>query len=248
MLAATDFVRVEAAAVSATPSVARAGSTPAKIRGYVRLFGRAPAPKPVNVDSLTAKLNPIRPLATRDFIVGTNGGLADVFVHVKSGLENWTFEAPTAHVRFEHRGCQLYPHVAATQTNQPILLYNSDPIPHPLRSVPGNSSNPPVSKAVAPRDFGTYFTTIQHPEAFLRLQCEKHSWETAYIAAASNPFFAVTDTNGSFTITNLPPGQYLLEAVHPFAGNALQFVDLQSGQQLVLDLELQLPASKAASK
>ncbi len=237
------------AADLAPPSAnSRSGKVPGAIHGHVRLFGKAPAPQAIAVDPLTAKLNPIRPLATRELLVGTNGGLADVFVYVKSGLESWTFGAPSVRTRLEHRGCQLYPHVAVALTNEPIIIYNADPIPHPLRSFPTNPSNEPITKTAPPRGLDTYLTTFRHPEAFVRLQCEKHPWETAHIAVASNPFFAVTGNDGEFTINNLPPGRYLLEAVHPFTGNALHFVDLQSGQQLQLDFELQVPTSRSSRK
>ena len=143
-----------------------------------------------------------RPLTSRDFLVGTNRGLADVFVYVKSGLAKWTFEAPTERVRFEHRGGQLYPRVAGAQTNQPLTIYNADPIPHLLRSHATNLLNQRVEKTSPPRDLGNYFTTVRHPEVFYRLQCDAHAWETAYVAVVPHPFFAVSDANGFFTITN----------------------------------------------
>ena len=226
----------------------RAGLSPSEIRGHVRLFGKAPIPRPIAVDGLTAKLNPIRPLVSRDFLVGTNRGLADVFVYIKSGLEKWTFEAPTERVRFEHRGCQLYPRVVGAQTNQPLTIYNSDPIPHRLRSQSKNALNLPVAKTSPPRDLENYFTTVRHPEVFYRIQCETHSWENAYVAVVPHPFFAVSDANGSFAITNLPPGQYLVAAVHPQAGEVLSYVDLKGGQKVELDLEFPGVTSAAAVK
>ena len=36
----------------------------------------------------------------------------------------------------------------------------------------------------------------------------------AYVGVVEHPFFAVTDKEGSFTITNVPPGDYVLEAYH----------------------------------
>ena len=36
----------------------------------------------------------------------------------------------------------------------------------------------------------------------------------AYIAVLAHPFFAVSDSNGAFTIKGLPPGEYEIEAWH----------------------------------
>jgi uncharacterized protein (DUF2141 family) len=41
---------------------------------------------------------------------------------------------------------------------------------------------------------------------------------SAFINVAPNPWFAVTGTEGAFTITGLPPGTYTLAAVHEKLG------------------------------
>ena len=41
---------------------------------------------------------------------------------------------------------------------------------------------------------------------------------TAYIGVFSHPFYAVTGTDGKFTISNLPPGTYEIEAWHEKLG------------------------------
>jgi uncharacterized protein (DUF2141 family) len=40
----------------------------------------------------------------------------------------------------------------------------------------------------------------------------------AFINVAPNPYFAVTATDGTFTLPNLPPGTYTLAAVHETLG------------------------------
>jgi uncharacterized protein (DUF2141 family) len=46
------------------------------------------------------------------------------------------------------------------------------------------------------------------------VQCNQHSWMRAYINVMNNPYFAVSSTDGSFAIKNLPPGEYTIAAVH----------------------------------
>jgi hypothetical protein len=36
----------------------------------------------------------------------------------------------------------------------------------------------------------------------------------AHIAVLAHPFFAISDSNGAFTIKGLPPGEYEIEAWH----------------------------------
>ena len=36
----------------------------------------------------------------------------------------------------------------------------------------------------------------------------------AYVGVVDNPYYAVTDADGNFKISNLPPGNYTLTAYH----------------------------------
>jgi uncharacterized protein (DUF2141 family) len=40
----------------------------------------------------------------------------------------------------------------------------------------------------------------------------------AFIGVVENPYYAVTGADGSFSLANLPPGEYTIEAVHEKLG------------------------------
>jgi len=52
-----------------------------------------------------------------------------------------------------------------------------------------------------------------------------------YIAVMSNPFYAVTDKDGKFTLKNLPPGTYTVEAWQEKYGTQDQTVTITSKQE-----------------
>ncbi len=41
-----------------------------------------------------------------------------------------------------------------------------------------------------------------------------HPWMTAYIGVVPHPFFAVTGSDGRYTLADVPPGRYTLEVWH----------------------------------
>jgi hypothetical protein len=41
-----------------------------------------------------------------------------------------------------------------------------------------------------------------------------HPWMFAYAGVVDHPYFAVSAEDGSFKIANVPPGEYVVEAVH----------------------------------
>ena len=46
------------------------------------------------------------------------------------------------------------------------------------------------------------------------LNCDIHLWMTGYIRAVPHPYFAVTGADGSYTLTNVPPGEYRIGCWH----------------------------------
>jgi hypothetical protein len=54
-----------------------------------------------------------------------------------------------------------------------------------------------------------------HSEGLVNLKCnEGHVWMNAEILVAPHPYYAVTDEDGRFKLTGVPPGQYQIGAWH----------------------------------
>jgi hypothetical protein len=55
------------------------------------------------------------------------------------------------------------------------------------------------------------------------IKCNRHPWMIAWAGVVAHPFFAVSASDGTFSIKGLPPGEYELEAVHEkFGGKNLK--------------------------
>jgi hypothetical protein len=52
------------------------------------------------------------------------------------------------------------------------------------------------------------------PEVMIPLVCNFHTWMNAFVGVVANPFFAVTGSDGSFSLKGLPAGTYTIEAWH----------------------------------
>ena len=55
-------------------------------------------------------------------------------------------------------------------------------------------------------------------------KCDVHGWMNAYVGVLDHPYFAVTKTDGMFSIPNLPPGTYTLAAWHERLGTQTQSI------------------------
>jgi hypothetical protein len=63
-------------------------------------------------------------------IVDANGGLQNVLVYVRKGLEGWKFPAPASPAQLSQQGCVYTPHVLGIQVGQPLGIRNADAVTH----------------------------------------------------------------------------------------------------------------------
>jgi hypothetical protein len=151
------------------------------------------------------------PVTTRHYLVSKDGGLANVLVYVKSGLEGKTFPAPTTEPVLDQIGCLYEPYVMGVMVNQKFKIKNSDPTMHNVHATP--KANKEFNFAQPLKDQMTE-RSFDKPEVPVRFMCNVHAWMFAYVAVFEHPFFAVTDKDGNFKISGLPNGKYTLQAYH----------------------------------
>lgn len=198
--------------------------TVATIEGQVDFHGKAPRKIRIRMDAVPecVKANS-GPVYTQEVEVNENQTLKDVFVYVKKGLEDRTFPVPPDPVVLDQKGCWYYPHVLGIMTGQNLDVKTSDPINHNIHVLPTyneewNESQPPGAPDII-RKFA-------RPEVMIPVKCNVHPWMKAYIGVVRNPFYAVTGSDGSFTLKGLPPGKYTIEAWQEKYGTQDQEVTL----------------------
>jgi len=190
---------------------ATAEAQPAKITGRILFKGVAPEATKIRMaaDPRCLQANPNG--AERKQIDGTNGGLANVIVSIKSPVKG-TFPANTAPVLLDQQGCMYTPPVIALQVGQPLKMRNSDDTLHNVHSRPVVNTGFNVGQ---PRKGMETEKKFDKPEVIFPVSCDVHPWMRSYIAVFDHPFFTVTKADGSFEIPNVPPGEYEIEAQHP---------------------------------
>ncbi len=69
--------------------------------------------------------------------------------------------------------------------------------------------------------------TFPKPEMFLIYQCDVHPWMFAWVSIFDHPYFSISDVDGKFTIKNVPPGKYTVEAAHRKLGTQTVEVEVK---------------------
>jgi plastocyanin len=177
------------------------------ISGVINFTGAVPAPRKLDMSS-DAKCEGENFL---DEVVVKDGKLQNVFVFVKSGLPQATFETPANEATLDQNGCKYVPRVLGIQAGQPLKIVNSDQTTHNIHTLPKVNREFDGSQQAGQ---GPIIRKFSKPETIFPVKCNQHSWMRAHIAVLAHPFFAVSDSNGAFTIKGLPPGEYEIEAWH----------------------------------
>ena len=196
-------------APAAAPSAPIDPATAATITGKVMFEGTKPTMPRIRMDAVPACTETnSAPVYSEEVVVNDDGSLRDVYVYVKEGLGDRTFPVPTTAVKLEQLGCQYKPHVLGIMAGQKFEVTNDDPTNHNVHPLPTanrewNQSQPPGSSPIV-QEFA-------RPEVMVPIKCNVHPWMKAYVGVQRHPFFAVTGTDGAFTIQGLPPGDYVIE-------------------------------------
>lgn len=211
----------------------------ALLSGAARLAGVPP--REVDID-LGPSCGPLRsiPATTRHYVVGEQGGLANVVVYVKSGLSRkyGPVQAPPV---LDQVGCMYEPYAMSVVTGQRFQIRNSDPTLHNIHATPRANREFNIGQAQQGQVNEKSFDV---PELFIRLKCDVHPWMFAYVTALDHPFVAVTDVNGAFQFPALlPPGTYVIGARHHKSGELEQAVTLRDGEPSNVRFTFAVPPS-----
>ena len=213
----------EAPAEPAAPAFDPA--TAGNVTGSIMLEGEAPAAEMIRMNSDPVCVKEATDTETDYYVVGDGGGLGNVFVYVKSGLEG-SFPPASDTLILDQQGCRYTPHVFGIQAGQTLQIVNSDPTLHNIHATPANN---PEFNAGQPIQGMTLERTFENVEIMVPFKCDVHGWMNAYVGVLDHPYFAVTGDDGNFDISELPPGDYVVEAWHEELGTQTQNVTVGEG-------------------
>jgi hypothetical protein len=164
-------------------------------------------------------------------VAGANGGLENVVLYIS----DWSGPATTSTAVpvFDQKNCMYTPHVLAMDVGQTFKVTTSDPtthnihpLPNPMTgNIPWNQSQPPGAAPVE--------KSWKAPE-MIPVQCNIHPWMHGWFVVVKGPY-ATTDSNGSYTISGVPPGTYTVTAWQETYGTTTQKVTVGAGAAATAD-------------
>jgi plastocyanin len=171
-------------------------------------------PLKVDADPICVANNEIAP-KKEWLILDENKGVKNMLVFITEGL-NIDYSPPEEPVVIDQKGCIYSPHVVGIMAGQQLDILNNDGTLHNIHALP--KVNKEFNKA-QPRSKKKLSVKFEKPEAPFKIKCDVHPWMGAYIGVFDHPCFSVSGDDGTYIISDLKPGEYVIEAWHEKLGS-----------------------------
>jgi hypothetical protein len=210
VLAALSVVSAEHSAAQSdyqVISVDDAGS----ITGTVKWSGTVPRALtfPITKDAAVCDPDSHKRTDLERLIVGQDGGVANTIVFLKDVSRGKAMDIPQPRRFLNQKQCRYEPHILLVPATTGLEMRSSDPVLHTVHMDGAATYNLP---------FPFTNQTVSRPmntPGLVNLKCNGgHVWMNAEVMVVSHPYYAVTDENGKFKLTGVPPGQYQIVAWH----------------------------------
>ncbi|MBH0183715.1 MAG: carboxypeptidase regulatory-like domain-containing protein [Nitrospira sp.] len=215
----------------------------AVLRGTVTFTGTVPAPKEFEMRRYPDQVfcgalsDGAGHRLLKEVNVGGSGGLKDVVVVVEGVQSGKPFTFTDAQV--EANVCQFLPFVTVVSDKRELTVTNRDPVSHDIQGYAYDQAgvdivlHRPSLKATGTTDV----VNLVKGRKVFTMQCGMHPYMQNWGYAIDNPYYAVTDPEGVFTIGDLPPGTYHIKAWHPMLGVQEQDVTVPPSGAATLNLQ-----------
>ena len=135
--------------------------------------------------------------------------------------------------------CRANNYIIGIKNSENILIENTDPIQHEIATyevrniyLDQTSNRPVVPKSSQVRN------AFVRPDAerFI-IKCNLHPFLQTHGFLVENPYYTVTDSNGNFSIENIPPGTYEVVAWHTYMPRKKATIRITSSEEAQLNFE-----------
>jgi len=151
-----------------------------------------------------------------DFTVSQNRGLKDTIIHLANVEKGKPFSPKMQTFHIDR--CRANRYVIGARNGENILVENTDPIQHEIATyeVRNIYSDQTSNRPLPEKSSQVRSVFVREGANEFIIKCNLHPFLQTHAYLVQNPYYAVSDSEGNFSIENVPPGTYEVIAWHPF--------------------------------
>ena len=151
-----------------------------------------------------------------DFTVSQNRGLKDTIIHLANVEKGKPFSSKMQTFHIDR--CRANRYVIGARNGENILVENTDPIQHEIATyeVRNIYSDQTSNRPLPEKSSQVRSVFVREGANEFIIKCNLHPFLQTHAYLVQNPYYAVSDSEGNFSIENVPPGTYEVIAWHPF--------------------------------
>jgi hypothetical protein len=180
------------------------------ITGTVKWSGAEPSglDVAVNKDPQVCDPDSHKTVSMERLVIGSDGGVANTIVYIKNISQGKGMNLPVPRRSLDQKHCRYEPHILLVPQTAELTMKSSDAVLHTVHMDGAASFNVPFP-------FPETITRTMTTPGLVNLRCNGgHVWMNAEMMVVPHPYYAVSDQDGRFELTDVPPGDYELVAWH----------------------------------
>jgi hypothetical protein len=166
-------------------------------------------------------------------LVGSDKGVKDAVVYLKEVPRGKAWGKPDKTPEIDNVNCRFEPAVQVIRPGA-IDVVNTDPVLHNTHGYYGKRT---AFNLALPNKGQRIRKELDKP-GVVKVDCDSHGWMLGWIYVADSPYYALTAKDGSFSITDVPPGNYTLVATTDYTGDTEIPVSVKANDALKVPIEL----------
>ncbi len=178
-------------------------------------------------------------MSAQKYVISSSGGVkwaVAMLAEAPKGGKAWG----EVDLVYNNQDCRFDPHILIAPTGGTLKVTNSDDMLHNANfsQVDGDKKKGIVNLALPRKGLVLENNRILRRPGLISVECDAHDFMQGYVWSLPHPYASITDENGGFKITDVPPGNYKLKVWHEGLGEQTVQVKVEEGQDAKVDVRL----------
>ena len=131
----------------------------------------------------------------------------------------------------DQKACAFIPYLSTMANEGQLEAVNSDPVTHNIHTYEliGRARRSVINVSQSEQGNTISKKIKLRKGVAMKVECDVHNFMHAFVFVAKNPYYAVVNDKGEFTIEGVPAGKYTVKSWHGRLGDKEMEVEVSAG-------------------